>query len=137
MITEISITPYKQYLSQLPGFVKGVYNLNSYYIYVIQFQGLEVQMSLIGDNFNTGLDISNSDLVYRDNRIALLKERVENLNKLCSELDPYKEIPLAYQETLVSLGVREFDDPFTVTNKLVTLLEDSIEELQSLEKLAE
>ena len=93
----------------------------------------EVQMTLINDNFNTGTSQAESEKVFIENRVNLLTDRVESLNKLCSDLDPYKDIPASAQEKLSEFGIYEYSDPFAVTNKLVVLLEESIEELQKLQ----
>lgn len=91
-------------------------------------------MSLINDNFNTGLSSSESDKIYIENRVKLIGQRVEVLNKLCTDLDPYQEIPASYLQVLADFGINEATDPFQVTNQLVVLLEESIEELQNLER---
>ena len=91
-------------------------------------------MSLINDTFNSGTPVTESDRVFIENRVKLLTQRVEILNDLCTNLDPYKDIPVKFQEALGEFGIYETSDPFTVTNKLVILLEESIEELQKLEE---
>lgn len=91
-------------------------------------------MSLINDNFNTGTSLSESDVIYTENRMRLLEERVSKLNNLCSVLDPYQEIPENIKSALLEFHITDTSNPFEVTNKLVVLLEGSIDELQKLEK---
>ena len=90
-------------------------------------------MTLINDNFNTGAPVQESEKIFIDNRLKLINEKVEKLNLLCTDLDPYKEIPTQFQKELNNIGIFELNDPFVVTNKLVILLEESIEELHQLE----
>ena len=56
-----------------------------------------------------------------------LEELITKLNCLCLEIDPYNELTSTQKETLNSVGIYQFDDPFLLTNQLVALLEDAIE----------
>ena len=76
---------------------------------------------------------SSLEKIFIENRLKLVSHKVEVLNKLCTNLDPYTNIPAACQKELNNLGIFELKDPFVVTNKLVILLEESVEELQELE----
>lgn len=89
------------------------------------------QNNLIPDHFNTpGLSAPFSD---KKLRFAELQNKVLKLNAIAETLDPYKEIPLETQEELKSLGILVLDDPFAITNQLVVILEDTVEELHKLE----
>tara|TARA_R110002049_G_scaffold263586_1_gene439782 strand:- start:109 stop:402 length:294 start_codon:yes stop_codon:yes gene_type:complete len=89
------------------------------------------QNTLIPDHFNTpGLSASLSD---KKLRAQVLKARVESLNNLAENLDPYSKLSPETQNELKALGILVLDDPFAITNQLVVILEDSVEELHKLE----
>lgn len=67
-------------------------------------------------------------------RIELLEEKVTKLKIICDELDPYGEIPKHLSEKLAEFQIIDLFDPFKVTNQLLILLEDSLEELEILKK---
>ncbi len=87
--------------------------------------------TLIPDHFNTpGLGSPLSD---RKLRLEELRVKVKKLNALVGDLDPYQPLSVEVQAELRSFGVLVLDDPFAITNQLVIILEDMIEELQRLE----
>ncbi|MBH47162.1 MAG: hypothetical protein CME71_03225 [Halobacteriovorax sp.] len=87
--------------------------------------------NLIPDNFNTpGFGVTLSD---KKLQLEMLKSKVERLNELAGELDPYQPISQEIQEELKSLGILVLDDPFKLTNQLVVILEDATEQLHQLE----
>ena len=65
-------------------------------------------------------------------RIEELSNTIEDLNWLCKELDPYQPLDKEMTDKLSSYGIFEIDNPFMITNKLVFILENSVEELISL-----
>ena len=67
-------------------------------------------------------------------KISLLKRRISLLNTICNELNPYNPVPEKIKSILVKFQIITFDDPFMLTNKLILLLEDSLEELHRIEK---
>ncbi len=60
-----------------------------------------------------------------------LKKKAAVLKKLCQELDPYAPLGARQKKKLASLGVNNLDDPFQITNQLLLLLEDALEELEA------
>ncbi|TNF03765.1 MAG: hypothetical protein EP326_02050 [Deltaproteobacteria bacterium] len=82
-------------------------------------------------------DLSNLNQVQqpltKDARIKQLQELIETLNQICSNLDPYQPIAPAMKQSIEKLNIVVTDDPFTLTNQLVVLLEDAVEELHSLD----
>lgn len=60
-------------------------------------------------------------------------DRIESLKELCNKLDPYKPISADLKNELAQFQITEYCDPFVITNKLLLLLEDSIEELYKLQ----
>lgn len=83
-------------------------------------------------------DLSNLNHTHEpkttEKRIKELQELIETLNTVCSNLDPYKPISGPMKETIEKLNIVVTDDPFALTNQLVVLLEDAVEELHSLDK---
>ncbi len=69
----------------------------------------------------------------KEERILELQELIESLNQICSNLDPYQPISDNMKLSLEKLNIVMTDDPFTLTNQLVVLLEDAVEELHSLD----
>jgi hypothetical protein len=65
-------------------------------------------------------------------RIEELSNTIEDLNLLCKELDPYQPLDKETTDKLSTYGIFEIDNPFMITNKLVFMLENSVEELISL-----
>lgn len=70
----------------------------------------------------------------KDERIRELEELIETLNIVCSTLDPYRPITESMKAQIEDLNIAFTEDPFNLTNQLVVLLEDAVEELHSLDK---
>ncbi|MBL6991901.1 MAG: hypothetical protein ISR65_19115 [Bacteriovoracaceae bacterium] len=67
-------------------------------------------------------------------RIEQLENTIDELNKLCSSLDPYAPFSEKTKKVLRKYYITDYYDPFVVTNKLLVHLEDSIEELHKLQQ---
>lgn len=67
-----------------------------------------------------------------ENKIIELEAKISKLKYISANLDPYSEISDEFKEMLSNFCITEFCDPFTITNKLIILLEDSLVELESL-----
>ncbi len=65
-------------------------------------------------------------------RMTELSSIIKELNSLCSELDPYQPLSNEMKKSLSKYGVFDEDNPFVITNKLVFILENSVEELIGL-----
>jgi len=73
-------------------------------------------------------------LIHMQNeRIDFLANNIDVLNRLCLKLDPYKPVSKEHQNLLKAFNIEDFYDPFKVTNQLLVLLENYIEELHSLQ----
>ena len=70
----------------------------------------------------------------KSNREEFLANQIKELKLLCDEMDPYGEIGQEHLEKLSKLGISDLNDPFSLTNRLILMLEDSIEELELLSK---
>lgn len=75
--------------------------------------------------------ISNPDIYQLDHK-ELLAKKIESLKQICAELNPYETISDEMKEKLNSVGIVELNNPFHLTNTLIIMLEDAIEEYQSL-----
>jgi hypothetical protein len=85
----------------------------------------------------TNIEIDNSkqkqiQSTDRKMRIEELSTVIEDLNMLCNDLDPYLPLSEDQLKQLSAYGIFKDDDPFLITNKLVLILENSVEELISL-----
>lgn len=68
--------------------------------------------------------------LYKEN----LEKKIETLKMICDLLDPYNEISDQLKTELKNVGIAKFDNPFLITNQLLMMMEDSITELQELNK---
>lgn len=62
-------------------------------------------------------------------KIAFLENRIASLSEICDELNPYLPINEELKKKLKAFHILELEDPFKITNALLTLLEDAIDEL--------
>jgi hypothetical protein len=70
-------------------------------------------------------------------KMTPLEQRRQQLSKLCDELDPYLPLSDEIKQKLESFGITEFMDPFTITNKLLVLLDEVNNELKDSEQRPE
>lgn len=70
-------------------------------------------------------------------QILFLENRIQVLSDICSELNPYEEISAEQKMKLMNFNILDFSDPFKITNQLLVLLEDSIDELHLLRPLSD
>lgn len=70
-----------------------------------------------------------------ENRVEWLEAKIADLKYICDNLNPYAEIDSDLKERLNGHQIYDFYDPFTITNKLLVSLEDSIEELHRLQEI--
>lgn len=68
--------------------------------------------------------------------IQKLEERIKKLGDICNELNPYAPMTDEFKKRLREFNIMEFEDPFKITNALLMLLEDSIDELHMLAPLS-
>jgi hypothetical protein len=64
---------------------------------------------------------SNEDLI----------KNIERLKYLCDHLDPYSPLDENFKTELSYFKIDNYRDPFDLTNKLLKLMEDSLEEQQT------
>jgi hypothetical protein len=62
-------------------------------------------------------------------KIQKLEERIKKLSAICNELNPYQPVGKEFQQRLKEFNIYEYEDPFKITNALLILLEDTIDEL--------
>jgi hypothetical protein len=75
-------------------------------------------------------------LVNIDNeKIIELEKRILKLENICQDLNPYQEISNELKIRLSEFHILELSDPFKITNTLLMLLEDSIDEFHILRPL--
>jgi hypothetical protein len=68
--------------------------------------------------------------------IQLLESRIKKLGDICNELNPYAPMSDEFKKRLREFNIMEFEDPFKITNALLMLLEDSIDELHTYRPLS-
>ena len=91
-------------------------------------------MNQLVQNQNSVLgSISNCN----NEKILELQIRIQKLSDICQDLNPYLEVSPELQLRLSEFHILELSDPFKVTNTLLMLLEDSIDELHMLCPLGE
>lgn len=72
-----------------------------------------------------------------EEKILILKSRIKKLSDICQDLNPYQEISSELKMKLAEFQILELSDPFKITNSLLILLEDTIDELHILEPLTD
>lgn len=82
-------------------------------------------------------NILNTSSHNQNEKIKYLESRIESLSLICQELNPYAEIPDDLKIRLLNYNILELMDPFKVTNQLLMLLEDSIDELHRIKPFNE
>lgn len=70
-------------------------------------------------------------------KILFLENRIKKLGEICNDLNPYQPIAPEFKLKLREFNIVEATDPFHVTNALLRLLEDAINELHVLKPLSE
>ena len=70
-----------------------------------------------------------SDYNPLQEKVLELEARIKVLGDICSEINPYTEIPDDLKMRLMNFNILDLSDPFKVTNTLLMLLEDTIDEL--------
>jgi hypothetical protein len=83
----------------------------------------------------TETDLSNYNPLQE--KIEELEARIKVLGDICSEINPYAEIPDELKMRLMDFNILNLDDPFKVTNTLLMLLEDTIDELHVMKPFDE
>lgn len=68
--------------------------------------------------------------------IEVLEARIKKLSDICNELNPYAPVDESFKKRLREFNIMEFEDTFKITNALLRLLEDSIDELHRLRPLS-
>lgn len=67
-------------------------------------------------------------------RQLFLEEKIEKLRFICDRLNPYEQIPDYLKKELRAVGLNDLldgtYDPFALTNKLLLLMENALEELE-------
>lgn len=70
-------------------------------------------------------------------KIEYLEARIKKLGDICSELNPYAPIPDELKMRLMDFNILDLSDPFKITNTLLVLLEDTIDELHIIKPFNE
>jgi hypothetical protein len=83
------------------------------------------------------LDDEKSISLELSEKILGLEMRIKKLSDICNELNPYQAIPNSFKMRLREFNILEFEDPFKITNALLILLEDSVDELHILRPLSD
>lgn len=82
----------------------------------------------------TETNFKSETTLSKRQRTKVLNDQIRELKNLCQALDPFLPIEAGHQEILKKYQITEFDDPFKLTNRLILLLENAIEEKMKLEK---
>lgn len=85
-----------------------------------------MQNKVLNELINPHFFLRNED------KIRYLEERIKKLGDICTDLNPYIPITDDFKLRLREFNILEFEDPFKITNALLILLEDTIDELHVL-----
>ncbi len=72
-----------------------------------------------------------------DEKVQELEARIKKLSDICTELNPYAPITDDLKMRLMDFHILDLSDPFKVTNTLLMLLEDTIDELHVIKPFNE
>lgn len=72
-----------------------------------------------------------------EEKVRELEARVKKLSDICTELNPYAPITDDLKMRLMDFHILDLSDPFKVTNTLLMLLEDTIDELHIIKPFNE
>lgn len=90
---------------------------------------------------NKTIHESNANKLFRPDplqeKIEYLEARIKKLGDICSELNPYAPIPNELKMRLMDFNILDLSDPFKITNTLLVLLEDTIDELHIIKPFNE
>lgn len=73
-----------------------------------------------------------SDFNPLHEKINYLENRIKLLESICAEINPYESISNELKLKLLDFNILDLNDPFKVTNSLLMLLEDTIDDLHIL-----
>lgn len=71
-------------------------------------------------------EISNESVFHSGKDAVLSDEKIEQLKRLSQELDPFSEISNEQKLELAIFGITDFSDPFVITNKILKILEENL-----------
>jgi hypothetical protein len=63
-----------------------------------------------------------------------LEGKAEILKKICDSLDPFSLIENPMKEMLAEVDILEWEDPFQLSNHLIFLMENTLQELNTRKK---
>ena len=84
--------------------------------------------------------INESDLSQYNplqEKIEYLEARIKVLSDICQELNPYEAVSDDLKMRMMDFNILDFSDPFKITNTLLMLLEDTIDELHVIKPFDE
>tara|TARA_B100000925_G_scaffold142604_1_gene106795 strand:- start:1612 stop:1866 length:255 start_codon:yes stop_codon:yes gene_type:complete len=71
-----------------------------------------------------------NDLHTKTLNSSELEIKIEQLQSFMQNFDPYAQISSKDRDFLTSMNIYDLDDPFKVTNQLISCIEDLIERKQ-------
>ncbi len=69
-----------------------------------------------------------------ETEIAKLEQQLTDLKFLCDNLDPYAAINPDHIDLIKKYQIKDLDNPFAITNQLLTLVENTIEKLENIKE---
>lgn len=66
--------------------------------------------------------------------IEELENKAKNLSDLCKLINPYEKLSKDTRDELFNLGIVNFEDPFSITNELLILMEELEEKIKTVKK---
>jgi hypothetical protein len=59
------------------------------------------------------------------------KQVIQKLRTLCSQLDPFSPLSPENESFLRQIGIKDLENPYELTNQLVKMMEDLIEDSEA------
>ncbi len=70
----------------------------------------------------------------KNSQITILKKKISLLEQLMKNLDPYAPLSKANETQLKKFNILNLNDPYILTNQLILCLEESVQQLQFMQK---
>lgn len=80
------------------------------------------------DKIKLKIDTQQNVFINDESYLLNLESRIQKLKSLCQDVDPYGQMSDKIIADLNEVGITETYDPFSITNQLLLMLEDSIQE---------
>ncbi len=76
----------------------------------------------------------NSDPIFLNEEFFILEKKAKTLYELCQTIDPFRPLTEEEKLKLKEFNLHLIDDPYRLTALLITMMEDTMLEIDKLKK---